>query len=255
MADQAIGANSTEPTRAHPRNWLPVAGPGAIRGLLSDINTNVLRRGDIFWLEELNDPQKVYFTRTAGTYTTEADLTDPDNVIELTDGAAAVSAHNTSGTAHNDIRSDVSTVEDRLDALDGVEIEPYDSTATYSRGSANSIVTHSSGLFVYISSTERSSGHDPDTQPGYWLKLSEGVAYEVITSGSAPDRGPHRHRGRQQRQRLPLHHHADDPARPDPHRGAGSVHRRDVHPPERGGLRWWRLHAAAGHYCPRQRAR
>ena len=184
VADQAIGANSTEPTRAHPRNWLPVAGPGAIRGLLSDINTNVLRRGDIFWLEELNDPQKVYFTRTAGTYTTEADLTDPDNVIELTDGADAVSDHNTSGTAHNDIRSDVSTVEDRLDALDGVEIEPYDSSATYSRGSANSIVTHSSGLFVYISSTERSSGHDPDTQPGYWLKLSEGVAYEVITSGS-----------------------------------------------------------------------
>ena len=95
-----------------------------------------------------------------------------------------ISTHNSSGTAHNDIRSDVSAVEDRLDALDGVEIEAYDSTATYSRGSANSIVTHSSGLFIYISSTERSSGHDPDTQPGYWLELSEGVAYEVISSGS-----------------------------------------------------------------------
>ena len=95
-----------------------------------------------------------------------------------------ISTHNTSGTAHNDIRSDVSTVEDRLDALDGVEIEAYSTTATYSRGSANSIVTHSSGLFIYISATERSSGHDPDTQPGYWFELSEGVAYEVISSGS-----------------------------------------------------------------------
>ena len=95
-----------------------------------------------------------------------------------------IEAHNVSGTAHSDIRSDVSTVEDRLDALNGVEIEPYSSSATYSRGSANSIVTHSNGLFIYISSTERSGNHDPDNQPGYWLKLSEGVAYEVISSGS-----------------------------------------------------------------------
>ena len=67
---------------------------------------------------------------------------------------------------------------------DGIVIAAYDSTATYSRGSANSIVTHASGLFIYISSTERSSGHDPDTQPGYWLDLSEGVTYMVISSGS-----------------------------------------------------------------------
>ena len=78
----------------------------------------------------------------------------------------------------------MSAAEDRLDALDPVEIEAYDSTATYSRGSANSIVTHSSGLFIYISSTERSSNHDPDTFPGYWFNLSEAVAYEVISSGS-----------------------------------------------------------------------
>ena len=75
-------------------------------------------------------------------------------------------------------------VQSAINALDAVTIEAYSSTATYSRGSSNSIVTHSSGLFVYISSTERSSGHDPDTQPGYWLELSEGVAYEVISSGS-----------------------------------------------------------------------
>ena len=67
---------------------------------------------------------------------------------------------------------------------DGLKISAYSSTATYSRGSANSIVTHSSGLFIYISGTERSSGHDPDTHPGYWLRLSEGVTYEVISSGS-----------------------------------------------------------------------
>ena len=96
----------------------------------------------------------------------------------------AIAAHNIAADAHNDIRSSLSTAEDRLDALNALEIEPYDSTATYSRGSANSIVTHASGLFIYISATERSSGHDPDTQPGYWLELSEGVAYEVITTGS-----------------------------------------------------------------------
>ena len=123
----------------------------------------------------------MFFTRTAGTYTSDSAMISAS--IELTP-AAAIAVHNTSTTAHNDIRSDVSTVEDRLDALDGVEIEAYSSTATYSRGSANSIVTHTNGLFIYISSTERSSGHDPDTQPGYWLRLSEGVAYEVITSGS-----------------------------------------------------------------------
>ena len=97
---------------------------------------------------------------------------------------SAISTHNTSATAHNDIRSDLSDVEDRLDALDPLEIEAYDSSATYARGSANSIVTHSNGLFIYISATERSSGHDPDTQPGYWFELSEGVAYEVISTGS-----------------------------------------------------------------------
>ena len=104
--------------------------------------------------------------------------------ISVADILAIVDQHNASGTAHQNIRSEVSTVEDRLDALDPLEIAAYDATATYSRGSANSIVTHSSGLFIYISSTQRSSGHDPDTQPGYWLDLSEGVTYMVISSGS-----------------------------------------------------------------------
>ena len=99
-------------------------------------------------------------------------------------GASAVASHNSANTAHNDIRSTVSALDDRIDAWDPLEIEAYDSTATYSRGSANSIVTHSGGLFIYISATERSSGHDPDNQPGYWYQLNEGVAYEVITSGS-----------------------------------------------------------------------
>ena len=95
-----------------------------------------------------------------------------------------ISTHNTATNAHNDIRSSLSTAEDRLDALNAVEIEPYDLTATYSRGSANSIVTHSGGLYIYISATERSSNHDPDTQPGYWLELSEGVTYTVLDNNS-----------------------------------------------------------------------
>ena len=118
-----------------------------------------------------------------GAVETHDEATDAHDDIR-TEINTDVEAHDTSGTAHNSIRSLISDNEDRLDALDAVEIAAYDSAATYSRGSANSIVTHSNGLFIYISSTSRSSGHDPDTQPGYWLELSEGVAYEVITTGS-----------------------------------------------------------------------
>ena len=95
-----------------------------------------------------------------------------------------VTAHDGLGTAHNSIRSLISANDDRLDALNALEVGAYSSTATYSRGSANSIVTHSGGLYIYISATERSSGHDPDTQPGYWLLLSEGVTYTVLDNNS-----------------------------------------------------------------------
>ena len=83
---------------------------------------------------------------------------------------ALISTHNTSTTAHNDIRSDLSDAEDRLDALDPVEIEAYDSTATYSRGSANSIVTHDNHVWIYRS-TQRNTDHDPEQYPQYWWKL------------------------------------------------------------------------------------
>ena len=129
------------------------------------------------------DPLGVTLADVQGAVAAHNTATDAHDDIRVEIGTD-ITAHNTAVTAHNDIRSDVSDAEDRLDALNALEIEPYDSTATYSRGSANSIVTHSGGLFVYISATERSSGHDPDMQPGYWLELSEGVAYEVISTGS-----------------------------------------------------------------------
>ena len=129
------------------------------------------------------DPLGVTLADVQGAVAAHNAATDAHDDIRVEIGTD-ITAHNTAATAHNDIRSDVSDAEDRLDALNALEIEPYDSTATYSRGSANSLVTHSGGLFVYISATERSSGHDPDMQPGYWLELSEGVAYEVISSGS-----------------------------------------------------------------------
>ena len=129
------------------------------------------------------DPLGVTLADVQGAVAAHNMATDAHDDIRVEIGTD-ITAHNTAVTAHNDIRSDVSDAEDRLDALNALEIEPYDSTATYSRGSANSIVTHSGGLFVYISATERSSGHDPDMQPGYWLELSEGVAYEVISTGS-----------------------------------------------------------------------
>ena len=82
-ANQDISANSTTPTRELPQNWIVESGPGSIRGLLSPINVNALRVGDIFWHEEISDAPKVYFTRTAGSYSnTLGD--DPDDFIELT---------------------------------------------------------------------------------------------------------------------------------------------------------------------------
>ena len=104
--------------------------------------------------------------------------------VTIADVGRLIQEHNVDVDAHDDIRSLISTAEDRLDALNGLEIEPYSSSATYSRGSANSIVTHSNSLFIYISGTERSSNHDPDTQPGYWLELSEGVTYTVLDNNS-----------------------------------------------------------------------
>ena len=93
---------------------------------------------------------------------------------------AAVAAHNTSAAAHADIRTLISS----LQAASGVTIGAYSSSSTYARGSSNSIVTHSGGLYMYISATSRSSNHDPGLFPGYWLQLSEGMAYEVITTGA-----------------------------------------------------------------------
>ena len=82
-ANQAISANSTTPTRELPQNWIVESGPGSIRGLLSPINVNALRVGDIFWHEEISDAPKVYFTRTAGNYSSTLG-DDPDDFIELT---------------------------------------------------------------------------------------------------------------------------------------------------------------------------
>ena len=93
---------------------------------------------------------------------------------------AAVAAHDISETAHPDIRALVAS----LQAASGVTILPYAAGSTYSRGSSNSIVTHADGLFIYISSVERNSDHDPGQHPGYWFQLSEGVGYEVVVSGA-----------------------------------------------------------------------
>ena len=89
---------------------------------------------------------------------------------------AAVTAHNAAGDAHTDIRTLISN----LMAASGVTIGAYSDSATYSRGSSNSIVTHGTGLYVYVSGTQRSSNHDPGQFPGYWFKVSEGVTYFVM---------------------------------------------------------------------------
>ena len=152
VADQAIGANSTEPTLAQPQNWLVVAGAGEIRGLISDINVNVMRIGDIFWLEQSGGPRRVFLVRTAGTHSSSATLIDSDNAIELTDGRGSL------------------------------KIEAYSSTATYSRGSANSVVTHDNKVWVYVS-TQRNTNHDPEQFPQYWWKIDTPI--RVLNHDSA----------------------------------------------------------------------
>ena len=81
----------------------------------------------------------------------------PDIRTEINDDIDGT--HDGSGAAHGSIRSDIATVEDRLDAIfrcsghpvAGAGIAAYESDATYSRGSANSIVTHSAAGCLSIS--------------------------------------------------------------------------------------------------------
>ena len=109
--------------------------------------------------------------------------TEKDNILEwigseaITDELATAKANTNLSNIDDDLSgAALTTILSRL----GI-ITPYSSTGTYRRGR---MVTHTNGLFMYTSGTARSSNHDPDTHPGYWLKLSEGVAYEVISSGS-----------------------------------------------------------------------
>ena len=160
--------------------WRGFGGPagfahGSLYASEALAETHVSETGKVFIIGQ-GSGQHVFIVTTYTAATDENWQWDPLGV-SLGDVQSAIAAHNTATDAHNDIRVLIS-------ALDGVEIEAYSSSATYSRGSANSIVTHSNGLFIYISSTQRSSSHDPDEHPGYWLRLNEGVTYQVISSGS-----------------------------------------------------------------------
>ena len=66
----------------------------------------------------------------------------------------------------------------------GVVIAPYSATATYSRGSNNSFVTDGGELYVYTSGSERSSNHNPGTNPQYWFRVSHGAEFINVGSGS-----------------------------------------------------------------------
>ena len=66
----------------------------------------------------------------------------------------------------------------------GLAIAAYSSTATYSRGSANSFVTSGGELYIYTSGSERSSNHNPGTFPNYWLRVSHAAEFVNVGSGS-----------------------------------------------------------------------
>ena len=67
-----------------------------------------------------------------------------------------------------------------INAVTGLSIGAYSSTATYSRGSNNSIVTHGTGLWVYVSGQQRNANHDPDDHPQYWLNLVRGMTHITL---------------------------------------------------------------------------
>ena len=66
----------------------------------------------------------------------------------------------------------------------GVVIASYSATATYSRGANNSFVTDGGELYVYTSGSERSSNHNPGTNPQYWFRVSHGTEFINVGSGS-----------------------------------------------------------------------
>ena len=152
--------------------------------------SHVERDGDLYFNINSNDLRQVssFVAGTAASVFGEAKrLARADELPSLPPSASQSEAE--AGTVTENRLFTPQRVSQAIAALapadsGGLDIEAYSSTATYSRGSDNSLVTHSNGLFLYISSTERSSNHDPDNFPGYWLELSEGVTYEVITTGS-----------------------------------------------------------------------
>ena len=67
-------------------------------------------------------------------------------------------------------------------AIDAVDIAAYSSSATYERGSRNSIVTHANHVWVYVS-TQRNTNHDPEQFPQYWWKVDTPI--RVLNHDSA----------------------------------------------------------------------
>ena len=67
-------------------------------------------------------------------------------------------------------------------AVDAVDIAAYSSSATYERGSRNSIVTHANHVWVYVS-TQRNTNHDPEQFPQYWWKIDTPI--RVLNHDSA----------------------------------------------------------------------
>ena len=92
----------------------------------------------------------------------------------------AIDGHNNSSSAHPDIRAIIAA----LQAATGLTIAACDADATYSRGSSNSVVTHGTGLYAYISGQERNADHDPGQHPELWMNLVRGVESLVVGAGS-----------------------------------------------------------------------
>ena len=103
------------------------------------------------------------------------DITASVSGISVADITSRITTHNTATDAHADIRTEI-------DALSFLDIDPYSSSATYNRGSDNSVVTHDNKVWIYISS-QRNTNHDPEDHPQYWWLLDTPI--RVLNHDSA----------------------------------------------------------------------
>ena len=85
--------------------------------------------------------------------------------------------------SHGDLKNNPNIGTLITDIANKLQIAAYSTTGSYSRGSANSIVTHGNNVYIYTSGTARTANHDPSTHPNYWANFTT-LANTVIVDNT-----------------------------------------------------------------------